>query len=132
MCLHSELADLLLSNLFIRCGLGCLGWVGAGASLSCCLCVVVLCLSSVLWCKSAFLSWIVLVLAAPPLSFGAVMVAPCGCLLVRLILFVCGKSLTVTVAILAQGTLWAVAVTQAFLLLGWTMAGILQQGILTQ
>ena len=48
--------------------LGCWGWVGAGASFSCCLYVcVVLGLSFVLWCKSAFLSWIVLVLAAPPL-----------------------------------------------------------------
>jgi hypothetical protein len=55
LLLHFELADLLLSNLFLWCDLGCWGWVGAGASVPCCLYVVVLGLSFGLWCQFAFL-----------------------------------------------------------------------------
>jgi hypothetical protein len=39
---------------------------------------VVLGLSFALWCKSAFLSWIVPVVAASPLFWGSVLVASCG------------------------------------------------------
>ena len=42
------------------------GWVLLLVGLVVCMCVVLgLCIA--LWCKSAFLSWIVLVVAAPPL-----------------------------------------------------------------
>ena len=51
------------------CDLGCRGWVGAGAAVPCCLCVVVLALPCVSWGKAAFLSWVVLVFAAPPVYF---------------------------------------------------------------
>jgi len=55
--LHFELASLRLSNIFLRCDLGCWCWVGAGAGLSCCLCVYVVVLGSsfVFWRKPAFL-----------------------------------------------------------------------------
>jgi len=39
---------------------------------------VVLGLSFALWCKSAFLSWIVPVVAALPMFGGSVLVASCG------------------------------------------------------
>ena len=85
--LHFELADLLLSIFFLRCDLGCWCWVGAVAGLSCCLCVVLLGLSFVFWCQSAFLSWIVLVFAAPHIfpvlccffCFVCVCVCVCRC-----------------------------------------------------
>ena len=85
--LHFELADLLLSIFFLRCDLGCWCWVGAVAGLSCCLCVVLLGLSFVFWCQSAFLSWIVLVFAAPHIfpvlcCFCVLCVCVCVCVCV--------------------------------------------------
>jgi len=52
---------------------------------------VVLGLSFALWCKSASLSWIVSLVAAPPLFWGSVLVASCGvCVCVGVSLSSCG------------------------------------------
>ena len=92
VCVFAGLLDLLLSNLFLRCGLGCWGWMGAGAGLSCCLCVWCLVCPLSFGASLPFCLGLCLCLLLPLFIFGAVLVAFCGlclCLLAALATFVC-------------------------------------------